>query len=83
MIVKDLAITKEQRNIGNVIDFTHHLYLHPSDTQAVLLVPHILTGPKNYAIWSRSMRIALLRKNKIGFIDGSYMKESQDASLRP
>ncbi|XP_054809774.1 uncharacterized protein LOC129311474 [Prosopis cineraria] len=31
---------------------------------AMSLVPHILTRPENYAIWCRSMRIALLGKNK-------------------
>ncbi|KAE8725286.1 hypothetical protein F3Y22_tig00009003pilonHSYRG00075 [Hibiscus syriacus] len=52
------------------IDFTHPLYLHPSDTSGTVLVSHQLTGIENYNLWSRSIRIALLTKNKLGFIDG-------------
>ncbi|KAE8690040.1 hypothetical protein F3Y22_tig00110929pilonHSYRG00026 [Hibiscus syriacus] len=52
------------------IDFTHPLYLHPSDTPGVVLVSHQLTGVHDYSVWSRSMRISLLAKNKLGLIDG-------------
>lgn len=52
----------------------HPLYLQPSDTPGVALITTKLTGPENYGLWSRSMRLALLVKNKIGFIDGTCLK---------
>ncbi|XP_040966858.1 uncharacterized protein [Gossypium hirsutum] len=48
-----------------VIDFHHPLYLHPYDTPSTLRVSHQLLGFENYNIWTRSMEIALLAKNKV------------------
>lgn len=59
-----------------VIDFSHPLYLHPSNTLAALLVSHQLLEVENYNVWSRSMKIALLVKNKLGFMDDTCSKES-------
>ncbi|XP_069143939.1 uncharacterized protein [Solanum lycopersicum] len=52
----------------------HPLHLQPSDMPGVALITTKLTGPENYGLWSRSMRLALLVKNKIGFIDGTCLK---------
>ncbi|KAK5776488.1 hypothetical protein PVK06_044447 [Gossypium arboreum] len=65
------------------IDPSHPLYLHPSNTLGTLLVSHQLTRVENYNIWSRSLRIALLAKNKVGFIDGSYLFEDTIKVLQP
>lgn len=65
------------------IDLSHPLYLHPSDAPGTLLVSHQLTGVENYNIWSRSMRIALLAKNKVGFIDDSCLFEDTIVALQP
>ncbi|GAB4845269.1 hypothetical protein Ancab_040124 [Ancistrocladus abbreviatus] len=45
-------------------------HLHPNENPALVLVPSLLTGP-NFHTWSRSMKMALLSKNKQGFVDGS------------
>ncbi|KAF7834783.1 Cysteine-rich RLK (receptor-like protein kinase) 8 [Senna tora] len=55
------------------------LYLHPSDTSGLQLVPNQLTQ-QNYLIWSRSMMIALKSKNKLGFVDGSYKQPADRTS---
>ncbi|XP_058008186.1 uncharacterized protein LOC131182858 [Hevea brasiliensis] len=44
-------------------------YLHPNENPALVLVFPVLTG-KNYHSWSRAMRMSLVLKNKIKFIDG-------------
>lgn len=54
------------------IDVLHPLYLHPSDTHITSLVPEVLTGSKNYVVWSRAMRLAFQDKKKIGFIDSTF-----------
>ncbi|XP_040960293.1 uncharacterized protein [Gossypium hirsutum] len=64
------------------IDFSNPLYLHPSDTPWIVLVSHQLTGSDNYCVWSRSMSIALLAKNKLGFIDGSCKCDSLSPDLK-
>ncbi|XP_040937729.1 uncharacterized protein [Gossypium hirsutum] len=60
----------------SVIDFNHHFYLHPSDTPGTLLVSHQLLGAENYSAWNRTMKIVLLAKNKLGFVDGTCTKDS-------
>lgn len=45
-------------------------HLNNADNPGIVLVTQPLTGD-NYHAWSRSMRIALRSKHKLGFIDGS------------
>ncbi|XP_039071730.1 uncharacterized protein LOC120218908 [Hibiscus syriacus] len=70
-------------NDSAVVDFNHPLFLHPSDTPGTPLISHQLVGLENYNVWSRSMRIALLAKNKLGFVDGSCQKEIYGPDLHP
>ncbi|KAE8683402.1 G-type lectin S-receptor-like serine/threonine-protein kinase [Hibiscus syriacus] len=65
------------------IDFTHPLYLHPSDTPGAVLVSHQLTGAHDYDVWSRSMRISLLANNKLGLIDGVCLHSNFVEQLQP
>ncbi|XP_039038591.1 uncharacterized protein LOC120176179 [Hibiscus syriacus] len=64
------------------IDFTHLLYLHPSDMPGLLLISQPLIGLENYCVWSRSLKIALLAKNKLGFIDGSCQRSDYSGALQ-
>ncbi|KAE8721524.1 hypothetical protein F3Y22_tig00015825pilonHSYRG00003 [Hibiscus syriacus] len=64
------------------IDSNHPLFLHPSDTPGVQLVSLQLTGVKNYSLWGRTMRIALLVKNKLGFVDGSCRRDDSPDALQ-
>jgi len=57
------------------------LYLHPSDTPGSILIPQQLTGIENYTGWSNSMKIALLAKNKIGFIDETCRRDCYRGDL--
>ncbi|KAH0678489.1 hypothetical protein KY284_019574 [Solanum tuberosum] len=69
--------------VTQVVEIDHHhpLYLHPSDTPGSSLVSIQLTGQENYAIWSRSMRLGLLGKSKLGFVDGKHPREVFPSSL--
>ncbi|XP_070055181.1 uncharacterized protein LOC142179862 [Nicotiana tabacum] len=67
---------------GNLqIDHNHPLFLQQTDTPGIALIDIKLTGLENYALWSRSMRMALLVKNKLGFIDGTCLKSSYRGEL--
>ncbi|KAA8518376.1 hypothetical protein F0562_015741 [Nyssa sinensis] len=62
---------------GNLIDNASSPYfLHHGDSPGAVLVSQPLTGD-NYSTWSRSMSMALSAKNKLGFIDGSISRPSQ------
>ncbi|XP_071713646.1 uncharacterized protein [Rutidosis leptorrhynchoides] len=66
----------------NKLDFGDPLYLHPSDTTSGTPIISIkLKGTENYNIWSRSMLLALGTKNKIGFINGTCVKNTTDEVL--
>ena len=54
----------------NSPNITDPLTLHHSDTPGLTLVNAPLKG-NNYGQWSRSMRLSLSAKNKLGLIDGS------------
>jgi hypothetical protein len=45
-------------------------YLHPNENPSLVLVTPSLDS-KNYKTWSRSMRVALISKNKLKFVDGT------------
>ncbi|XP_015162805.1 uncharacterized protein [Solanum tuberosum] len=64
-----------------VIDAHHPLYLQACDTPGSSLVSIQLTGSENYSLWSRSMKIGLLGKGKLGFVDGKYPKNLFPAPL--
>jgi len=57
------------------IEFNHHLFLSPSDVGGINLLSFQLLGVENYTLWSRSITLALLGRNKLGLIDGSCNKE--------
>ncbi|XP_071708051.1 uncharacterized protein [Rutidosis leptorrhynchoides] len=72
----DTAIT-----LINKLDFGDPLYLHASDTTGTPLISVKLKGTKNYQIWSRSILLALSTKNKIGFVDGTCVKNTTNDVL--
>ncbi|XP_014490567.1 uncharacterized protein LOC106753288 [Vigna radiata var. radiata] len=52
---------------------TSPFYLHPGENPGLTLITQVL-NENNYSSWSRSMRRALLSKNKVKFIDGSIKR---------
>ncbi|XP_075098036.1 uncharacterized protein LOC142175352 [Nicotiana tabacum] len=56
-----------------LLDSSHPLYLHPSDSPGMPLVNTVFNG-KGYGGWRRGILIALSTKNKVGFIDGTLIQ---------
>lgn len=54
----------------------HPLYLHPSDQPGAVLAETLVED--NYMTWENSMQMALMIKNKLGFIDGSQEKPTHN-----
>ena len=71
------------RSLGDVTvtDYNHPLFLSPSDVSGIQIISFQLTGVENFSIWFRSMRIALLGRNKLGLVDGSCTKEKFSSEL--
>ncbi|KAI4345035.1 hypothetical protein L6164_012203 [Bauhinia variegata] len=44
-------------------------FLHPSNSTGLTLVSQPLTS-NNHSCWRRALQMALLAKNKLGFVDG-------------
>ncbi|XP_019231493.1 PREDICTED: uncharacterized protein LOC109212316 [Nicotiana attenuata] len=63
------------------VDHNHPLYLQPNDTPGSSLISLQLTGSNNYTLWSRAMRIGLLGKCKLGFVDGRFPKSRFEPDL--
>ncbi|XP_070009293.1 uncharacterized protein LOC142162273 [Nicotiana tabacum] len=63
------------------LSHNHPLFLHSTDNFGAILISLQLTGSKNYSIWSRAMCIAILGRNKMGFIEGTCKKESYGPNM--
>ncbi|XP_059307045.1 uncharacterized protein LOC132058606 [Lycium ferocissimum] len=77
----ELQITSSSNSNSNsnIVDHNHPLYLAVSDTSGAVQIDIQLLGMENYTLWSRAMRLTLLTKNKIGFIDGSVKRDTYGA----
>jgi len=59
-----------EANNAEILNPSHDLFLHPSDNPNNILVNELLNR-RNYATWKKSMEIALIAKNKLGFVLGT------------
>ena len=59
--------------VGNLSEPSHLLYIHLSDNPNNILVSDLLNG-NNYSHWEKAMEIALIAKNKLGFLLGQCAK---------
>lgn len=57
------------------LDYTHELFLHPSDHPNCSLSSKLLTG-SNFGQWKRSCEVSLISKHKLGFVTGTCTKPS-------
>ncbi|KAJ0514308.1 putative retrotransposon gag domain, retrotransposon Copia-like protein [Helianthus annuus] len=67
--------------VSGKFDFGDPLFLHASDTSTLSIVNVKLKGTENYMVWANSMELALRVKNKMGFVDGSCLKPSDNDVL--
>jgi hypothetical protein len=62
-------------DVNPFIDFatnpSNPYYLHPNENPSLILVTPLLDS-KNYSSWSRAMKVALISKNKLRFVDGTF-----------
>lgn len=63
-----MSTSTEEANPNS--DQSSPYYIHPNENPALILVSPPLDG-SNYHSWARGMKMALLSKNKMKFVDGS------------
>lgn len=51
----------------------HPLYLVAYDVSGVTILFFLIVWSENYVVWSKAMRIALLGRNKLAFVDGKVL----------
>ncbi|XP_070049241.1 uncharacterized protein [Nicotiana tomentosiformis] len=71
-----------QMNQLTWIDYNHPLLLSPADVSGIQIISFQLAGIENYSIWNRSMRVALLGRNKLGMVDGTCSKDRFPDSMK-
>ena len=67
--------TSFKQDLALVKDMSNPLYLHHAESPGAMLVSEVLTG-ENYHAWVRSVKKALIAKNKFGFVDGTITLSS-------
>ena len=67
--------SSSSRSSSVLDDPSNPLYLHHEESPGAMLVYQTLVG-ENYPTWERSMRMALIAKNKLEFIDGTLTLSS-------
>lgn len=58
----------------NNLDASNPLHVQTNDNSNTM-IPFKLLGTENYRIWSSAMKLVLQARNKIGFIDGTCLKD--------
>lgn len=74
----------ENGHSSTQLEEVHHNYtvcIHPLDTQGSILISVQLQGSENYSLWSKSLKIVLTERNKLGFVLGTCRKEKFDSNL--
>lgn len=62
---------------STIEDPLRSFFIHHADNTGLILVFQPLSG-ENYASWSRALKISLSAKSKLGFVDGSITRPSDD-----
>ncbi|XP_075087854.1 uncharacterized protein LOC142169833 [Nicotiana tabacum] len=70
-------ITTSGNNGGGIKDSSHPYFLYPSDSLGMNLVNTSFDG-RSFGGWRRSILIDLSAKNKVGFIDGTFLEPSSE-----
>ncbi|XP_061352794.1 uncharacterized protein LOC133297644 [Gastrolobium bilobum] len=82
--MEDAASAPTQRAVPNQnttpAPESNPYYLHPNESSSLVLVSPSMNG-KYFHTWQRSMRMALLSKNKLGFVNGTIKKPGDGSPL--
>jgi len=63
---------QNNQNLDPSQDPSSPYYIHPSENPSNIMVSSLLVGP-NYHNWARSMKRAMIAKNKFGFLSSTIL----------
>lgn len=72
----------EESSATDINRISNPYFISPSENPTLVLVSSLLDGI-NYHSWSRAMKMALISKNKLKFVDGSIKKPPESDPLFP
>ena len=67
--------TSSEQDLALVEDISNPLFLHHAKSPGAMLVSEVLIV-ENYHAWARSIKKALIAKNKFGFVNGTITLSS-------
>ncbi|KAK1422630.1 hypothetical protein QVD17_17916 [Tagetes erecta] len=77
----DNVVSIPEATLISKLDASDLLYLHPSDSSSLTIISIKLKGTENYSVWANAIKLALRAKNKMGFIDKTCKKPTDDNVL--
>ncbi|XP_070031798.1 uncharacterized protein [Nicotiana tomentosiformis] len=63
------------------LSHNHPLFLNSNNNSGAILISLQLRGHKNYSVWIQAMKIAILGRNKLGFINSKCKRENYGTNL--
>ncbi|XP_075101990.1 uncharacterized protein LOC142177400 [Nicotiana tabacum] len=67
--------------LSEKLSHNHPLFFTANDNSGAVLISLQLRGIENDSVWSRAMRIMILGRNKLGFIEGTCKREDYGPNL--
>ena len=68
--------------LADMQDPANPFYLHPNESPSLVLAS-VPLSESNFHSWQRSMKMSLLTKNKLGFVDGSIQEPDANSTIHP
>ena len=75
----NMNVSHNQNQQNLMMNYNDPYFLSSADSMNASLTPHVFTG-SNFINWSRSVKVALVGRNKLGFINGALKKLAEDSS---
>ncbi|KAJ8423247.1 hypothetical protein Cgig2_011624 [Carnegiea gigantea] len=72
-----MSAERNRNNIG-MNDLQNLLFLHPSKGPGSLAIQEKLIAARNYRSWRRAVEIGLATERKLGFVQGTVTRSSDD-----
>ncbi|XP_023634331.1 uncharacterized protein LOC111829472 [Capsella rubella] len=69
---------QDTTQVSSTDQYNNPYFLHSADHAGLILVSDRLSSGADFHSWRRSIRMALNVRNKLGFIDGTITKPSED-----
>ncbi|XP_060216753.1 uncharacterized protein LOC132644193 [Lycium barbarum] len=81
MVITNTTVSEPIESQSQTLEYNHPLFLQSTDVSGVSIISFQLKGSENYTRWNKSMKLALLGRNKLGFVNSKCKKENYPKNL--